>query len=119
MSEAGLAVTTGSSRNGPLPVPVWIKGLLPLGLLGVVTAIFLRLGPIGVVPGTFPPVEALTIERITLPRPGEMQVRVVNGGPEPSTTSGHTVSTATGRSDGSSAARSRSLIRGSRASRTR
>lgn len=47
--------------------------------------LFLRFGPVGVFQQAFPPVEELTVERITLPRPGQMQVRVVNGGPEPVT----------------------------------
>lgn len=85
MSEAGLAAAAGGSRAGSLAVPVWVKGLVPLSVLGALAAVFLRFGPIGVFPGAFPPVEELTIERITLPRPGEIQVRVVNGGPEPST----------------------------------
>ena len=66
-------------------VPTWVKGVLPLGLLVVLVFAFLRVGPLGVLRAGFPPVEELTIERITLPRAGEMRVRVVNGGPEPVT----------------------------------
>ncbi len=64
---------------------MWIKGLAPLVLLAVLIAVFLRFGPLGVFEQAFPPVEDLTIERITFPRPHEMQVRVTNGGPEPVT----------------------------------
>jgi zinc transporter ZupT len=60
----------------------WVRGLAPLVLLGVLVAVFLRFGPVGVLRAGFPPVEELTIERIILPQPGEMRVRVVNGGPE-------------------------------------
>jgi len=67
------------------PAARWLHGLAPLALLGVLVAVFLRFGPIGVLRESFPPVEELTIERITLPQPGEMRVRVVNGGPEPVT----------------------------------
>ena len=63
----------------------WLRGLAPLVLLGVLVAVFLRFGPVGVLRQGFPPVEELTVERITLPHPGEMRVRVVNGGPEPVT----------------------------------
>ncbi|MCI0435472.1 MAG: ZIP family metal transporter [Gemmatimonadetes bacterium] len=63
----------------------FVKGAAPLLLLAVLIVAFLRLGPVGVFRQNFPPVEELTIERITLPRAGEMRVRVLNGGPEPVT----------------------------------
>lgn len=66
-------------------LPLWAKGLLPLLLLGVLLFAFLKLGPVGVFTRAFPPVEVLTVERITLPAPYRMEVRVVNGGPEPVT----------------------------------
>jgi ZIP family zinc transporter len=65
--------------------PLWLKGLAPLVLLAVLVALFLRVGPVGVFRQNFPPVEELTIEQIRLPRHGVMEVRVVNGGPEPVT----------------------------------
>jgi zinc transporter ZupT len=66
-------------------LPRWLLGLGPLILLGALVALFVRVGPVGVFRQTFPPVEELTIERIRLPQPGLMEVRVVNGGPEPVT----------------------------------
>ncbi len=75
-------VTPSPPRGG---LPLWAKGLLPLLLLGLLLAGFLALGPVGVFQRAFPPVEELTVERITLPRPYRMEVRVVNGGPEPVT----------------------------------
>ena len=63
-------------------LPALLKGLAPLGLLAILIAVFLRFGPLGVLRANFPPVEELTIERVTLPQPGELRVRVVNGGPE-------------------------------------
>jgi zinc transporter, ZIP family len=63
-------------------LPLWFKGLAPLVLLAGLVFLFLRLGPVGVFRATFPPVEELTLERIRLPEPGVMEVRVVNGGPE-------------------------------------
>lgn len=80
MSEGALP----SARDGRT-VPTWLKGLGPLLLLAGLVFLFLRFGPVGVFQQAFPPVEELTVERITLPRPGQMQVRVVNGGPEPVT----------------------------------
>lgn len=73
------AITPAGSRAG---LPLWAKGLLPLLLLVVLLAGFLRFGPVGVFRKAFPPVEELTVERITLPAPYRMEVRVVNGGPE-------------------------------------
>jgi zinc transporter, ZIP family len=64
---------------------LWLRGLAPLALLALLAFVFLRFGPVGVLRQSFPPVEELTIERITLPAPGELRVRVVNGGPEPVT----------------------------------
>lgn len=64
---------------------LWLKGFGPLVLLAVLVVIFLRFGPLGVLRQAFPPVEELTVERITLPQPGLMQLHVVNGGPEPVT----------------------------------
>jgi ZIP family zinc transporter len=70
------------------PVPayhVWLKGLAPLVLLAILVVAFLRFGPLGVLRQGFPPIEELTIERITLPQQGRMLLHVVNGGPEPVT----------------------------------
>jgi zinc transporter ZupT len=68
-------------RRGSGP-PLWFKGLAPLVLLAGLVLLFLRFGPVGVFRAAFPPVEELTLERIRLPEPGVMEVRVVNGGPE-------------------------------------
>jgi len=56
-------------------------GLTPLVLLGLVILMFLRSGPAGVFQKAFPPVEDLTIERISMPAAGQIEVAVVNGGP--------------------------------------
>ena len=66
-----------------LKFAVW--GLLPLVLLGGVIWAFFAFDPTAPLRAGFPPVEELTIERIELPRPGEVIVYVVNGGPEPVT----------------------------------
>src|SRR3972149_4965049 len=57
-----------------------LAGLIPLVLLAAFVVLFLRYGPLGVFEAAFPPVEKLTIDRVTL-RPGEMIVAVTNGGP--------------------------------------
>ena len=66
-------------------IPLWVKGLAPLALLALLVVGFLKFGPLGVIRQAFPPVEELSVQRITLPRPYRMEVNVVNGGPEPVT----------------------------------
>jgi zinc transporter ZupT len=65
--------------------PTWLKGIGPLVLLAVLVATFLRVGPVGVFQKAFPPVEELTIDRITMPATNLLVIRVVNGGPAPVT----------------------------------
>lgn len=60
--------------------------LIPFGLLAGLVAFLIALGPRGIFPGEFPPVEDLTIQRVTF-RPEEMKVAVTNGGPSPVTIS--------------------------------
>jgi zinc transporter ZupT len=60
-------------------------GLLPLFLLAGMIYVFAQHNPTAFLEGRFPPVEELTIERVSFPEPGEMRVHVVNGGPEPVT----------------------------------
>ncbi len=63
---------------------VLVAGVVPLILLAVFVALFLRYGPLGVFQAAFPPVEELTIDRAVL-RPGEIVLHITNGGPEPVT----------------------------------
>jgi zinc transporter ZupT len=67
--------------RGPA-VPLWLMGLLPLVLLGILVAVFLRFGPIVVFRAAFPPVEELTIQRVTFPTDSGLRMHLVNGGPE-------------------------------------
>lgn len=76
-AHAPTPVRTRSTR-----IPQWVKGVGPLLLLVALVAAFLQFGPVGIFRATFPPVEELTIERVTLPAPNRMQVHVTNGGPE-------------------------------------
>ncbi len=61
-----------------------LMGLGPIALLAIFVALFLVYGPLGVFERAFPPVEKLTVDRVTL-RPGEMIVAITNGGPQPVT----------------------------------
>jgi hypothetical protein len=61
-----------------------VLALLPLLLLGAVLALLISTGA-GLGERVGPPIEELTVERITLPHPNMMVVDVVNGGPDPVT----------------------------------
>lgn len=63
----------------------WVLGLLPLVLVAGLVAWFVESDPTALFREAFPPVEELTIERVTFPEAGSMRVHVVNGGPEPVT----------------------------------
>ena len=79
-APAGSPLSPEPRRESRLPL--WVTGLAPLVLLAGLVLVFLRFGPVGVFRAAYPPVEELTLERIRLPRPGVMEVSVVNGGPE-------------------------------------
>lgn len=59
----------------------WLLALIPLVLLGLVLAYLVATGG-GLTELAGPPVEQVTIERITLPAPGLIQVDVINDGPQ-------------------------------------
>jgi hypothetical protein len=59
----------------------WALALVPLILLGIIAALIVTTeGGLSELSG--PPVEQLTIQRITLPEPGRILVEVVNDGPQ-------------------------------------
>ncbi len=79
------AATPDDSTSGTtIDARFWIFGLLPLVLLGVMLFLFARFGPAGVFDAAFPPIEELTIERVSFDN-GGLHLQVVNGGPEPIT----------------------------------
>ncbi len=59
----------------------WLWGLLPLALLAFLAVVVTQTGLLDRLRGSFPPVEELTVERVTL-SPGIIRLGVVNGGPE-------------------------------------
>ncbi|HEY7409042.1 MAG TPA: hypothetical protein VH638_12305, partial [Gemmatimonadaceae bacterium] len=79
---SGKALGALDSRDLATPRHRLFLALGPLVLLALLVFALLKLGPLGVFRDTFPPIEELTIERVTLPKPGELVVHVVNGGPE-------------------------------------
>ncbi|MGI8783878.1 MAG: ZIP family metal transporter [Acidobacteriota bacterium] len=70
---------------GGWKVPLWVTGVIPVVLVGLLLVLFFTKGPIGIFREAFPPVEELTVERVSFPEAGVVYVDVVNGGPEPVT----------------------------------
>ena len=68
----------------------WIWGVLPLALLAGLVVVVVQTGLLDRMRGAFPPVEELTVERVSL-APGLISLSVVNGGPEPVTVAQVTV----------------------------
>ena len=66
-------------------IPNWVLALMPLALLIALAAIFLALDPLSFFTGAFPPLEELTIQQVLFPRQGQIQLDVINGGPDPVT----------------------------------
>ena len=61
-------------------VRLWLYGLVPLALLGIVLGLFFALGGTGIgKPNGAPPQEDLTVERTVL-RPGEIELHIRNNG---------------------------------------
>lgn len=83
-SETRQPVRGQSGSGRPDTRKLVLMGLGPIVILAVFVALFLAYGPLGVFQAAFPPVEKLTVDRVTL-RPGEMIVKVTNGGPQPVT----------------------------------
>jgi zinc transporter ZupT len=79
--STSLASRPAAARLGGLG---WALVLLPLLLLGVVLAWLVATGG-GLADLAGPPLEQVTIQRITLPEPGVIRVEVVNDGPQPVT----------------------------------
>lgn len=67
------------------PVPRWVLALGPLALLILLVAGFLAFDPLSFFAGAFPPIEELAIQRVTFPEPGQIELEVINGGPDPVT----------------------------------
>lgn len=61
-----------------------LLALVPLLGLGIVIALIVLTGT-GLTNTAFPPVEELTVERVTLPAPNVIELSLVNGGPDPVT----------------------------------
>lgn len=72
-------ISSGTSTNR------WLLALGPLLLLIGLVAAFLLLNPLAAFTGNFPPLEELTIQQVRFPAEGEIELSVINGGPDPVT----------------------------------
>lgn len=66
-------------------LPKWLLAIFPLILLVALVALFVVINPLSFFTGAFPPLEQLTIQRVLFPESNQIQVSVVNGGPDPVT----------------------------------
>jgi ZIP family zinc transporter len=64
-------------------LPKWVTAVIPLALLIALVAVFLFLDPLAFFTGTFPPLEELTVQQVTFPEAGLIELSVINGGPDP------------------------------------
>lgn len=76
------AATTLSNK-----LPNWVLAILPLALLIALIIAFLTLNPLAFFAGNFPPLEDLSVERVTFPEVDHIQLKVINGAPDPVTIS--------------------------------
>lgn len=77
-------VAAASSTSHGRPWGLVALALLPLLLLAGFLAFLVATGS-GLTPSSAPPIEELTVQRVVLPRSGEMEVLIANGGPSPVT----------------------------------
>ncbi len=63
----------------------WGLALGPLLLLLGLVILFVATDPLSFFTGAFPPLEELTIQRVTFPDRGRIRLEVINGGPDPVT----------------------------------
>ncbi len=70
-----------TSKNAPK----WLLALFPLLILVLLIALFALLNPLAFFSDAFPPLEELAIQRISFPEQGQIQLQIVNGGPDPVT----------------------------------
>jgi len=73
---------TAEDRRPGLKLSTVVLALVPLVLLAAVIATIVRTDA-GLADRTAPPLETLSIQRITLPEPGLIELDVVNDGPDP------------------------------------
>lgn len=66
-------------------IPKWVLAIFPLIILFGMMILFIAVDPLSFFTGDFPPLEELTIRRVTFPENGRIEFNVINGGPDPVT----------------------------------
>lgn len=66
-------------------IPNWLLAIIPLALLAMLVVAFLALNPLSFFTGNFPPLETLAVQQVLFPERGQIQLEVINGGPDPVT----------------------------------
>lgn len=66
-------------------IPKWVLAIFPVVVLIGLIVLFIAIEPLSFFTGDFPPLEELTIRRVTFPENGRIQLSVINGGPDPVT----------------------------------
>lgn len=66
-------------------LPKWILALFPLVLLVGLVILFILINPLAYFAETFPPLEELTVQRVSFPEAGHIKMEVINGAPDPVT----------------------------------
>ena len=74
-----------TDKSAMTRLPKWVLAIVPLVLLILLVVAFLALNPLSFFTGAFPPLEDLTVQRVLFPQEGEIQLEVINGGPDPVT----------------------------------
>lgn len=64
-------------------LPKWVLAVFPLVLLIGLVVIFVAVNPLAVFTDAFPPLEELTIQQVRFPAAGQIELSVINGGPDP------------------------------------
>lgn len=65
--------------------PRWLLAVTPLALLAALIVAFFVLDPLAFFTGNFPPLEELSVQRVRFPANGQIELEVINGGPDPVT----------------------------------
>ena len=63
----------------------WLMAVFPLLLLALLIVGFVVLDPLSFFRGAFPPLEELSVQRVTFPAPDQIRLEVINGGRDPVT----------------------------------
>lgn len=76
---------TKSTAKSNRPPNKWLLAIGPLLLLIGLVVLFLALDPLSVFAGNFPPLEELSVQQVRFPAEGEIELSIINGGPDPVT----------------------------------